>query len=208
MVLTQQQTADIEFVVSKTLDIFKKEILDHLTKHFDDKVKEIVTRYEEQIGVLTNKLKEAESKIVQFEVRTDDLEQYSRRNSVRIFGLQETADEDVQKSVVAMVEGNLRIKLVPEDIDRCHRTGPRIENRTRPVILKFTRYNKKAEVLSQRRQLKGKRMSIQDDLTKQRLQLLKLAREKYGDRNAWTSNGRVLIKTARGIQQIQGTLDI
>ena len=45
-----------------------------------------------------------------------------------------------------------------------------------------------------KRKLKGKRLLITESLTSSRMQLLGDAQRKYGVRNVWTSDGRVMVK--------------
>ena len=59
--------------------------------------------------------------------RTNDLEQYSRRNNIRIWGIRETEDnEDAQTTidkVVMVLNEKLRTNLTTYDIDIAHRIG-------------------------------------------------------------------------------------
>ena len=45
-----------------------------------------------------------------------------------------------------------------------------------------------------KRKLKGKRLLITESLTSSRMQLSGDAQTKYGVRNVWTSDGRVMVK--------------
>ena len=45
-----------------------------------------------------------------------------------------------------------------------------------------------------KRKLKGKRLLITESLTSSRMQLLGDAQRKYGVRNVWTSDGRVMVE--------------
>ena len=45
-----------------------------------------------------------------------------------------------------------------------------------------------------KKKLKGKRLLITESLTSSRMQLLGEALKKYGVRNFWTSDGRVMVK--------------
>ena len=60
--------------------------------------------------------------------------------------------------------------------------------------MKFTNYRARSQVFYNKKQLKGKRLLITENLTKKRYELFKSAAEKLGVRNVWTSDGRVMTK--------------
>ena len=67
------------------------------------------------------------------------------------------------------------------DIDRTHRLGKRKpdNNVTRPIIVKFARYNVRDRIFKTKKKLKGKNNSIKESLTKRSVIELKKAREMY-----------------------------
>ncbi|KAF2886414.1 hypothetical protein ILUMI_19762 [Ignelater luminosus] len=81
--------------------------------------------------------------------RSDALEQYSRRNNIRIFGVLEEAGEKVESledKMVKLLDDKLKIKVDKTSIDRIHRTGknsntgkPRPEKKMSPNDKKQTR---------------------------------------------------------------------
>ena len=79
-------------------------------------------------------------RINDLEVALDDHEQYSRRNSLRLFGLVESENEDITKRTIDALNESMNPKLSPplrlEEIDRIHRVGPR-DKPSRPVLVKF-----------------------------------------------------------------------
>ena len=149
---------------------------------------------------LTTSVKKLEGKVEAFESRTNELEQYSRRNSVRVFGVPETSPENTDDLVLKVVSDHLHCPMTKADIDRSHRTGkPRSDGKPRPILLKLCSYRIKAVLIRQRRNLKGSGISIQEDLTRQNHQiLLKLASNPKVEA-AWSSDGRVMaaLKTNR-----------
>ena len=94
-----------------------------------------------------------QKKVDAIELQQDELEQYSRRNSVRLSGLTEEADEDVLKGVLVTLNHVMCITppIDISDIDRLHRVGKPEANRTRPVLIKFATYRSKRRVLEKRR---------------------------------------------------------
>ena len=55
--------------------------------------------------------------------KSDDSEQYSRRNCVRIFGFPESKGENTDDIVLKLAKEKLGINIDVSDIDRSHRTG-------------------------------------------------------------------------------------
>ncbi|CAH1277285.1 Hypp9540 [Branchiostoma lanceolatum] len=105
------------------------------------------------------------------------LEQYTRRNSLRIRGIPEV-DRKTGEMCIHKVVNFCRIKLgldlQPECIDRAHRVG-RKENATaqRVMLVKFVSWQDRDRVFRARSKLKGKR----DDQDKPLLILADLTRE-------------------------------
>ena len=64
----------------------------------------------------------------------------------------------------------------------------------RPVIVKFARYNIREKVFKSKKNLKAKNISITESLTEYRLSVINEAREKFGFKNVWTYDGRILYK--------------
>ncbi|XP_071057606.1 uncharacterized protein [Onthophagus taurus] len=131
--------------------------------------------------------------------KIDGLEQYSRRNNIRIFGLDEEKEENVEQKVLATLKDNMGISVLAEQIDRCHRVGARKKNgkHPRPVIMKFLSYKTKEEILKNRNKLKAAKtlkIGIQEDLTASNYKLFKEACKKFGNRQCWTRDGRIFAR--------------
>ena len=158
------------------------ESLEFMSAKFDDLEKEIkkkdgkINQLEKTIENLVEKQKTLSSEI-------DGLEQYSRRNCLVLNGVNESNEE-------------VGVKIKEDDLDRSHRLGKpkRKDNKPRPIIVKFARYAVRREIFMNKRKLKGKRLLITESLTSSRMQLLGDAQRKYGVRNVWTSDGRVMVK--------------
>ncbi|KAK7456943.1 hypothetical protein BaRGS_00039299 [Batillaria attramentaria] len=68
------------------------------------------------------------------------------------------------------------------------------ENRPRAIIVRFVSRKSVQAVLSNRRKLKNSRIVITEDLTVPRYQLLMKCRNHEAVENAWSSNGKILVK--------------
>ena len=84
-----------------------------------------------------------------------------------------------------------------KDLDRTYCIGnPKVckEGKSRPIIMKFGRYDARSVVYKNNKNLKGKSFFITEILTAKRVSLLKEAQGKYGVRNVWTTDSRILCK--------------
>ena len=113
-------------------------------------------------------------------------------NSVRIFGLDEDDEDDLSHKVATKLNNELGLNLTKASIDVTHRIGKKTEGSIRPIITRFVRREDRLEILHKRKQLKGKPLAIQPDLTRPRLLLLKEAQKQYETRNVWCDfSGRI-----------------
>lgn len=146
----------------------------------------------------------------------EDLEQYSRRNCLIIHGLEEKEGEDTDRVIQNFAKSKLKIDLKDQDIDRSHRlgrpyrrpaaTGTRESKnqKPRPVIIKFTRYNARSDIYSAKKHLRGSQFYIHENLTTERQKWLKLVKERYPTpaNKVWTLDGRIHVKTANGLKLV------
>ena len=138
----------------------------------------------------------------------EELQQYSRRNSIRIDGIPEPDDgtkelvDTLETKVNELFSESMKIKLHPSDFCRMYRVGkPRANGQPKQIILKFTNYGAKRRIMKARSTLKDHKgdypIFINDDLTRQRAQLARQAREAKRDqkiKDTWVYDGKVFIK--------------
>ena len=128
----------------------------------------------------------------------EDLQQYSRRNCVLVTGVPEEKDENTDELIKHLSTDKLKVPLADEDIDRSHRVGkPKTKGKARAIIVKFTRHNKKTQIIKARRKLRGSNIGIQEQLTTFKLFFLEKARKLVKmstiAKAAWTWDGRVTV---------------
>lgn len=142
----------------------------------------------------------------------DELEQYTRRTNIRIFGIPEDSSEireNTDKIVTEFIKKELDLSLTDNDISRSHRVG-KLSSRPRPIIVRLTRHNVKVQVLARRKLLKRKQdemnktnkenkkpaFSIQEDLTMLRRSILKYLRVNASDKvsKVWTIDGAIFFR--------------
>ena len=125
-------------------------------------------------------------------------ELYSRRNCLRIYGLDESPNEDTDVIVMDLAKQKLGIELAPCDIDRSHRLKVKRSEGSHgpnPIIVKFTRYNMRDCVYRVRSKLRGTNIFINEHLTKERQALFSKVRTSQNVRKVWTSDFRITALT-------------
>ena len=85
------------------------------------------------------RITELERKTKENEYLFDALEQYSRKNSMRIDGILENDTECLMDTVLHLYNSRMRVEppIRPEDIDRVHRLGTKSPGKVRTVLVKF-----------------------------------------------------------------------
>lgn len=140
---------------------------------------------------------EEQNRSLQSEINTlqddiDNLEQYSRRNCLLIHGVKEKKDENTNHQSLKVFRDNLKLDIQSSDLDRSHRIGKHQPGKTRPIIVKFARYDQRRRVFVSKKLLKGSGIGITENLTSRRLKLLQRAKEYEKVSSAWTSDGRII----------------
>ena len=171
-------------------------------------VKETFTEpLQKEIVQLKRAMDKKDQQIHDMEKQIDSLEQYTRRNSLRVQGIPEKETEDTCEEVLKIVNETLGVNppIAPSDIDRVHRVGPHSTNRSgpRPVIIKMATYRARARIFKERAKLRHcpDRIFINEDLTKLRSNLFRKARQHRKDgklSDCWTYDGNILVKTSNG----------
>ena len=125
-------------------------------------------------------------------------EQYSRRCNLRIHGIPEKAGENCYDLVIAFCKEELKCDVALNEIDRTHRVGKSKQDSHLPraIIVKFVSYQSKVKVLQNRRNLKGRKFFINEDLTLFNKIIFDTARKTLQHLSIWTSDGKVLAKLA------------
>ena len=159
---------------------------------------------ERQISELKNEVKYLNEKVETMDRSLDRHEQYSRRNCLLIHGVKENEKEDTDEVVIEFFEKEMEEKLSANDIDRSHRLGKKqTGSRPRSIIITFTRYNVRNVIFRKKKILKGKAVSITENLTKKRITEMKVARETYGFKNVWSQDGKILYTDANDRNKIK-----
>lgn len=181
---------------------FQSDTIDEQKKCLDSKSK--------QIDKLEKELKSVYSRVDSLSAETNDLEQYSRRNSLRLYNLPVPDDVSSEEQLTGLVlrfincnvlklsnsSDPLAISLL--DFERCHFAG----RGKRQILIKFTRYHTKRRVFMNKSNLKKNpdKIFISEDLTKYNHNLVMEIREKFQQKaicSYWTRDGTIFVKKGR-----------
>ena len=207
LVKNEEFSTLLKGIVKNAIDEKLGELLASVEK-VQGEVFDLKTKMEEkntQIKKLEEKTLQQKQSISKLENSMNNLEQYSRRSCLRVFGLKEQKGENTDMLVTELVRSKLGVSLDPvKDIDRSHRTGrvrepdassnrSSMQNpRPRPIIVKLNSYKKRKEIITNRKKLKGSGIVIAEDLTIKNQELLSKARESKHIKSAWSSDGRII----------------
>ena len=140
----------------------------------------------------------------------DDLEQYSRKNSLEIHGIPQDAYPSTEAAVIKVAEA-LNITVEPENIEISHKL-----NHGRAIIVKFCSHKVKSKLYKERTKLKDVKISdlfpsypssgqqrqrifINENLTAYRRRIVKEANKRRQEGtlfSVWTLDGKIYIKTS------------
>ena len=116
-------------------------------------------------------------------------------------GIKEVGEDETDNTdeiILDICRSKLQIELHRFSLDRTHRLGrkriprPYTEvTRPRPIIAKFINYHDRDSAYKCKRKLKESGLTIMENLTKRRVNLLNEVREAVGVKNTWTFDGRI-----------------
>lgn len=180
------------------------------SSQFMDRIVEVICKsvakqFDAKIKILEDKVDRLSREVVTLKeeayTANDILEQYSRKNSLRIFGVPHVKGEDTDKLIVQLCKDKLDVSIAKTDIDCSHRL-PAKDGFCPPLIVKFCRRSIRDMVFRNKKGLKGSKIVIREDLTRRRMQLFNKAKTLHGPKNVWTSDGAILVKTGNVVKKI------
>lgn len=164
------------------------EVIDKKCKHFED-----------EITVLRNQNKTLNAKL-------DNLEQYTRRNNIRIYGVAE--DSTSQEDTIRTLRKHTKLNFTEENIESAYRMGKVTGSGHRAIFVKFKSQQCKQVIMMNRGTLKGTIIIICDDLTKAKHEVLKEAVSTLGKRNIYSLGGKVYFRRGSTKVMINNMEDI
>lgn len=144
---------------------------------------------------LANSVDSNKKEIINLNKSNDVLVQHSKKNCLRFHGFQESEGENVLEMVKNFINEALKVPCAAQDIDSAFRIGKTSVDSAKPrtILVNFVNNWKRSQVFNLKKSLKklGTNISIFEDLTKQRYDLLLAAKKKYGQNQAWSSGGKI-----------------
>lgn len=149
---------------------------------------------------LLRKISMLESQLAEAKAHANDNEQYVRKYNLRFVGLDEEEGEDCREKIVSFCKDTLDTLIDDKEIDRAHRVGPRKADKTRPIIVKFKSYDTKMMITKKKSALKGTRIYINEDLTKENAKTFNfiLKNCKTTVKSVWVADGKILARNNDG----------
>ncbi|KAJ2939490.1 hypothetical protein O0L34_g6312 [Tuta absoluta] len=123
----------------------------------------------------------------------DRLETHLRRKVLLFHGVPEVEAEDLPTKVRTILRDQMQLTSIGSDaIEVCHRLGAK-RDRNRPVLVRFTTALQRSAVWNTKTKLKGSKMSVSEFLTKPRQDVFAAARDHFGVKNSWSSDGVIVV---------------
>nr|CAI5866863.1 unnamed protein product [Callosobruchus analis] len=216
MVFTERQKTELKNVCKDISKEIVKEII--LEKDFIDLLVEklavkVCDKMNDRINALTTRIDDLEKKLTyahdeQEELRSklEDVQQYTKRNQLRVYGFSECKNETLKRKIEEFFEDKLAI--IDCGITECYRIRPASSKKLRPVLLIFKDSAHKNSVFLNKKQLKRTKVVITEELIKSRYDLYQYAREKIGPLNVWTMDGKIFTKYNNRKVQIRNEDDV
>ena len=135
---------------------------------------------------------------------SNDNEQYSRRNNVRLCGVKPEVNEDCRVAAMRFIRNVLHVSAVGDsDIEFAHMTAGSVQSTTnqqkRPIMLvRFCHRDARDLVIRSRRILKGTHFAVTEDLTTLNIKTMNRLRNHDQVRTTWSWNGKIFAILSNG----------
>ena len=178
--------------VEKLVGLIADAILERVTQNVYKAVDHQQEAHKQKVTDLQKKVTYLEGDLARVKDDLDDHEQYSRRNSLHLYGIKEKKDKNTDTIVVELIKSKLDVDVTEKDLDRSHRVTPKNpSNGPRPIIVKFARHNVRQKVYAVRTKLKGSQIFIREDLTVKKQKLMRETLKHESIAKAWSTDGRI-----------------
>ena len=174
-----KETVDLKISLETSQEIFEKKF-----QKVNDNLSKQKQKHKEDI----NELWKDNDQLCE---RLRDLEDRSRRDNRRIDGIAELENETWEQTE-EILHNLFKEKLELENIsvERAHRVGNKGKNDKRTIVLKSASFKDKLKIISEARKLKGTNISINEDYSKETLEIRK---EKWKEVKELRKNGTYAI---------------
>lgn len=204
MAFTEEIKTEIKTLIKESSKEIMKDLLrdntflerlsDVLAIKVSEKVNREIEKLRNDFSVLEKKhgvLQEDHERAL---LRLDAFEQRTKRKQLRIYGVPEDKNTDLENSVKEILRSKLEVMDV--SLSHCYRVGRLDINSKKPraVVVGFDFVKERNQIYYNKKKLKGSKIVIAEELVKNRYELLLLAREKLGKGSVWTMEGEIYTK--------------
>ena len=195
--------SELEKKIEKKLNKKLEEKLKEKTAELNDRLDSLVyenVQLREEVDTFKNSQSECEKYTKEAMERSNRNEQYSRKNNVKIMGVDEQESESEElltERVTSILAAVAKVKVEETKIMALHRI-PGKSGMPKPVLLKLTNNSVKTSIMKKRQEMKRAGFRLVDDVTKHNTTLInKLLLHNKID-SAWYYNGSVFGRTNEG----------
>lgn len=129
----------------------------------------------------------------------DRLDMRGRRKMILLHGVPEEKGENAASTAFNIVSKKLNVtECCDNSIARAHRLGNQVNNRPRPLLIKFRDVSLRDKVWFSKSKLKGTGITQAEFLTKSRHVTFMKARQRFGVSKCWTRDGIINILAPDG----------
>lgn len=140
-----------------------REITTAVTKNVSESINGRLTALMEENKNLKNQVNILQNKI-------KSIEEYKRNNNLVFFGIkEEQGRESPIETVIEILGENMGINISINEINNAYRLGAKKDNKRRPILVTFTTYWRRNEVLKNKKKLSSE-IYIKEDLSKEVLE--------------------------------------
>jgi hypothetical protein len=153
-----------------------EEFIENLLNKYEMRMKKLLTESEDRNAALirdglqpvmdmVNKIKDIENKISRTDSTVRQIQKSERKNNIIAFGITDSKNETYAERDKAIEGLSNSLKIKKLDYSDAFRLGIKLPNKDRPLLIKLVRYTDKIELMKSCKNLKGTKISIDDDNT-------------------------------------------
>lgn len=192
--------------ISTLFTLMKQELEKQATTITDAVTAKITQTIDEKIRPLAEENKTLRLEIENLNIKINNLENADRKNNIIIHGIEETENNYEELFNTAMeVMRKINVKIASYDLNKMYRIGKPDTGKTRAILISFTTFNKKIEVLQNKNKMPASTY-ITEDFSKETLGKRKelqkqLKEERAKGNDAFIKNNKIIIKEKTGSEK-------
>ena len=164
-------------------------------------------KIEQALSSLRTQIENLEERIARIEEKLDDYDQESLLDSLVFHGVKQLPGVDTRTTISSIINSKMSVTdLSFSDLISVYRfrlNNPTTQHegssiRVAPILVKFYSKDVARRVFIAKARLASNGIFVSESLTKFRWDILNAAKDKYGQRNAWSDQGQILAKPSVG----------